>query len=257
MGMGFLGRSYPKYPAIAGYGRRPGGVPAAWLRPASPNPAPFLKIRVAAITRSAGCGKPGSIRLPGTPARRPAAIDLEACMIPFPTRTLGFASAAFAVIALSACDNGTGGSLDQGQINADLLELSAKVKTMSGPMPSQRDDEAGAALKRAAGECLFDGSRIDEWIDTVDGKVSISRDTSDSYTAAGKIQCTEDDVVAYTISKSYNREEKWESWIHSRMDFPPPPKDIGEILDKGGSRNRRQRRLQEVRVPAQAGRRPL
>lgn len=149
-------------------------------------------------------------------------------MNPIRNRTFRYASAALAAMAFAACENGTGGTLGQGQIDADLKELSAKVESMSGPMPSRRDD-AGAALKRAAGDCLFDGSRIDEWIDTVDGKVSIYRDTSDSYTAAGKLQCGEDDVVAYTISKSYNRADKWESWIHSRMDFPPPPADFGEI----------------------------
>lgn len=157
-------------------------------------------------------------------------------------RALSFASAAAAALAFAACENGSGpAALDKTQIDADLKELSTKVHSMAAPTPSRVGQDAGPAGKRSAktasGDCILEGERFDYFSDTTNGVVTVSKDTSRSYTAAGKLICSEDDMVAYSTDDSYSRNDKWEAWLHSRMDYPPVPvetDDLGGLDGIGG-----------------------
>lgn len=153
-------------------------------------------------------------------------------------KSLSFTAAAAAAFAFAACDNGSGPGVGQTQIDADLKELSAKVHSMAAPSPSRGGQDAGAAAKRsaarAAGDCILEGERFDEWSDTANGVVTIEKDTSRSYTAAKELVCSEDDVVAYSTNDSYSRNDKWEAWLHSRMEYPAVPTGTDDIDDLGG-----------------------
>lgn len=138
-----------------------------------------------------------------------------------------WAAVALAFAACTDDPSGPAATFDKATIDADLKEMSLKIKAFGAPgAPDGGMDDGGGfeAFKRSAARgvaaCEQDGKVVEVYTDTSAGIVGTSYDTTETYTAAGKLVCALEDEAAYTLTRSYYRNSQYESWISTRSDMP-------------------------------------
>lgn len=98
-------------------------------------------------------------------------------------------------LAFAACSDNPSGpaaTFDKATIDADLKEMSLKIKAFGAPAapdPGMDDGGGFGAFKRAVAACDQEGKVVEVYTDTTAGVVGTSYDTTKTYTAAGSLVC--------------------------------------------------------------------